>query len=342
MRTHLLVLVALLAAPLAGCLDDGEASEEPASARELRDVADRRALEWSQMARLEAVFALEGDPATLNEHTPLDGIPELPNETESPGEGRPSAWAFLYRGLEEGLGVVVHANGSLASTFEHEPSEGGTIDDWSVDARQAAATAAEELDAWPPANGSLFYSLNWQKGSEDPVWVLGAVTGEGEMATARVDAATGERLGPVEGHSAVAFLPPPGSRDCEPAEASHAGSIEGSFEETGGNASRELSVPGPCYEQLVVRLELDQPATSRVNATLRALGGPRVNLSTDVGEPADEGAWARAWGGDHSLEVVHLVGGPQDYSVHWCGVGTEQRPPDNPACPGGGEGGSPR
>ncbi|PSG97797.1 hypothetical protein BRD56_03645 [Thermoplasmatales archaeon SW_10_69_26] len=194
---YLMVALILLAAPLAGCADDGgtnspQADGEGMLAEDGKAAADGEAQAWAEDARLVEIVTMELGPEA---EQPDQGDVEMnltPDDT--PGDGVAAYWKYTYRNSDdEAMNVYVTAQGDTETSTEVETDSEREIGDWNVSSEEAAEKASEDENFTSLLEAEDATVLHGLLGGEEPAWLLSVESpSQDERRQLVVNAETGE------------------------------------------------------------------------------------------------------------------------------------------------------
>lgn len=337
MRSIATILALMVAIPAlafaAGCLGAPSAEQVPGGALEHKAQADETAKRWDPDAELVSVSGGEGDLEALVQNGSLGWLPEFVEGRQGDlGDGRSPRWAYEYQAGEEGLGVLVSANGTVIESLEVETSPQPALTEGRVDSTDAIEQARQEHPRWRGISdgAGVAYALYHSGSFDRPVWALGLLTEQDERVVVIVDALTGEDLGVSEdGRDPIT---PSGQAIGPQTPPRAAGTYEGNTNALDPEQSWAIVVQSGGHPELGLVLQLAEPATGTLNATL-SLGGRELR-SFEAGptEAEADAAWPLPEPGDYVLELELEAGIDQDYTLHWCAPGVEGGSEPTPAC----------
>ncbi len=173
-----------------------------------REVAQERALAWSEDARLLQAAAVEGEHGAAagfvaEEEVPDRGFWHRAEEDSEWGDGSAEVWMFRFvdeRDRSRGLEVVVDRQGEVLSVERVEPpSSLEPVAGWEVDSDEAVEAALVEnralMEASERETFGLVMLLEQEPGREAPTWVIAGGGGDakaGGGGLVRVDSVSGE------------------------------------------------------------------------------------------------------------------------------------------------------
>lgn len=333
--TTTIALVAAIPAVVfaAGCLGGTSAEEVPGGALEHRVQADETANRWDPDAELVSVTGGEGDLATLVQNGSLGWLPEFVEGTQGDlGDARSPRWAYEYQAGEEGLGVLVSANGTVIESLEIETSPQPTLTEGMVDSTDAVEQARQEHPRWQGISddAGVAYALYHSESFDRPVWALGLLTDQDQRVVVLVDALTGEDLGvSQDGQDPIT----PRGRSIGPKTPPRAaGTYEGNTNALDPEQSWAIVLQSDGHPELGLVLQLAEPATGTLNATLTVGGRELRSFEAGPTETEAKAAWPLPKPGDYVLDLELEAGLDQDYTVHWCAPGLDGGSEPTPAC----------
>lgn len=343
-------LLVCLAMATACCIGTAQGS----TAMENRDTADEQADRFAGPgAELVSVagFEVNTSAASNDRSNPYSAAQSYPDD--SFGDGEAMAWVYSYRMDNTTYRVTVAHNGTvLANTTDDDVDEDQhPIEDWSVDSEEAADIVEENNDTWSTeGHGFGIYFLSKENATGDPIWNLGQLTENGFLF-ARVNASTGEYLGAhtFDFDFGAGFMGGYGGDyggpywdgsdgdgpDREPPR--EQGSFEGTVSATSTVNEHVFRLEHEDHDELAIQLDLDQPATGTVSATLYRDDEQVTAVSASPTDTSNRADVDDPEMGDYRVEIELQGGTSQDYTLYWCAPGPAREDP-NPACLEEGEG----
>lgn len=326
------VVALLLAAGIAGCVGDDQAS-----AMDLRGTADDAAQDWQADARLVGVVGLEA-PGEWVDEIEQEAVDE-PEDDEQRfflllvrrdadlGDGRAHAWLFTYHSMSADriFAVVVSADGRIEETRDlGDPDDvdddlgGEPIGEWRIDSDTAASTLHDEADNFTAeaAEGVIWFLTgeSMDDDSDHAMWV--AVPPEGGSIHF-VDAVNGTYLGSFGYGDLFEF-------DLMGAETGH---FQGSLAVLVAQSDDfAFTIHEAGHGELLVTLSLD-PDMPLSQVTVR-LTGPGVAQDATAGAMVSlpgaslaQIAVPEPEPGVYAIEVTLDEGAAQDFEVSYCATG---------------------
>lgn len=155
---------------LSGCLGGGAPDLEAAN----RELIDDARSTLGDDAELYAISGIEPSEPIPTEQT--EGCGTIPAD-KNPGDGKASAWAYLYgsESADQGLAIVTDAKGDVLCKqeegfwFDDTPP----LDSWSVDSVEAARTIAQNVEDFDSRVDGAEVFMNLEQTEDGPMWSLG-------------------------------------------------------------------------------------------------------------------------------------------------------------------------
>ncbi len=319
----LLLACTLVAVGLAGCLaGDTPPAVAPAS---LTDKMQEHTAGTD--ASLVAVASLEvTDTERVRQRLGDDAwlTPWLADDA-TPGDGQAPTWAFVYR---QGSGhdaphhlVLVGADGDASEPLPLPdgfpvPTAGPPVGDtWTVDAPQAAQTAAQTHAAWADvATSESAYVLSYlvhhvdKRGPWGPTWFFEAGSLDGpEHEVAAINASSGEPrpLGVIDPFSPTPTL-----------EQTLTGTVDSS------NPTSEHTVLAEPPGHKKFKFLLDVPGSANnLDAVATGPDGQEFQFWWESGNGQTRWQTYDVGPGEWTITVTLAAGETQGYTIHFCAVG---------------------
>jgi len=194
---YLMVALILLAAPLAGCADDGgtnslQADGDGMLAEDGKAAADSEADDWAEDARLVEIATIELGPEA---EQPDQGDLEMNLTTDdTPGDGVAAYWKYTYRdGDDAAMNVFVNAQGDTETSTDVQTDSDQEVSDWNISSEEAAEKASEDenfTSLLEAEDATVLYGL---LGGDEQAWLLSVESpSQDEQRQLIVNAETGE------------------------------------------------------------------------------------------------------------------------------------------------------
>lgn len=317
----------------AGCLAGSTPKEEPAGALSTRASAEQAAAQWHPEAELVSVAGGEGELKPLVQNGSLAWLPRYVDGVEAEiGDGRSPRWAYEFHAGEQGLGILVSANGTIVKSVEIDITQQPRLDGWTADSTEAVQAAADEHPAFRdvPEDTGVAYALYQDDRRGRPVWAVGLLTEDDKRLVVLVDARTGESLGISENEGDP--ITPRGRSLGPQAPPRAADTFEGHLTAPGDQQSWSLFLQNEGHPEIGLHLEVEEPASGSVNATLVRDDRSLVQLEAGPTRTNATASWPLPEAGDYEVSLELDAGLEQAYTLQWCAPGTEEGDERTSAC----------